>query len=90
MISKSEIVDPIGTTESVWLPYFSGHLYAAYEADDSQEVEILDISDHYDLILLKLQGTVVSVYTSRPGFLVHYPHTYDVVKIQVMNNDQKA
>ena len=41
LISKSEIVGPVCTSDTVWLPYYPGHMYAAYEADDSQEVTII-------------------------------------------------
>ena len=82
MISRSEICDPVGTTETVWLPFYKSHLYAAYETEDSQEVDIVNISDYYQ-IWLTLQ-TVVFVYPTRPEFLVDYPHTYDVVQIKVI------
>ena len=38
MISKSEIIDPVGTSETVWLPYLRGHLYAAYEDEDRNDL----------------------------------------------------
>ena len=40
-MSKSEIKDPVLTSETVWLPFYAGHLYAAYQAEDSQGVIIV-------------------------------------------------
>ena len=80
-------MNPVGTFESVWLPYYRSHLYAAYEAEDSQEVGMVQIGNNYDQILFK--QIVVKVYPARPGFLVDYPHTYNVVKLQVTTYYQK-
>ena len=41
LISKNEIVDPVVTAETAWVPYYHGYLYAAYQAEDSREVGIV-------------------------------------------------
>ena len=41
LISKTEIVDPVVTAETAWVPYYNGYLYAAYQAEDSREVGIV-------------------------------------------------
>ena len=52
LLSKHEIVGPVCTSETVWLPLYRGHLYAAYEPDESQEVEAS--SNKYYLYMIKI------------------------------------
>ena len=45
LISKNEIVDPVVTPVTAWVPYYHGFLYAAYQAEDSREVGIVWFSE---------------------------------------------
>ena len=70
------------TAETAWVPYYHGYLYAAYRAEDSREVvNCLILIAIIDQAFLK--DVLVSVYPSRPGFLVDYPYTFNVFRLEV-------
>ena len=58
LISKHEIVGPVCTSKTVWLPLYSGYLYAAYKPEDSQEVDRFSIKYYLYMIKIYSRGSL--------------------------------
>ena len=69
----------------VQLPYFAGCKYAAYSAENSEEVRKLDVPLNHKNHLLCYKVGTVTWYQSRPEFLVYHIHSFHVLEMKVFN-----
>ena len=69
----------------VVLPYYPGHLYAAYQPED--DIKVYDQNIINLLVTSEInicQEITVTLFTKKPDFLCYHDHMFDVVKVQVL------
>ena len=84
LFSKAPICSPVSSGQSVNLPFFPGHLYAAYQAEDDYQVDL-----HFSIwcILIKnklYQGVNFTYYQERPTKLCYHTSLLEICKLEVL------
>ena len=79
LLSVNEISAPVPINKSIKLPYYPGCRYAAYTAQNSEEVCLFIVSIQF-IIGIKQAGTV-TLFNGWPDKLIYHEKSFHVLDI---------